>query len=55
MTKLRSATVAQADLDLAMGTIDVVEAAQRRTRAYLPLIDAERQRMGAGCGAEASI
>ena len=45
--------VAQADLDLAMGTIDVVEAAQRRTRAYLPLIDAERQRMGKGCGAEA--
>ena len=36
-----------AALALALGDIDAIEAAERRTQAYLPLIDAERRNMGA--------
>ena len=46
------AAVCAATLQLSLGTIDAVEAAERRSQAYVPLIDLERRGMGNGLGSK---
>uniref|UniRef100_A0A7S2RK64 phosphoribosylaminoimidazolesuccinocarboxamide synthase n=1 Tax=Rhizochromulina marina TaxID=1034831 RepID=A0A7S2RK64_9STRA len=44
--------VCQSDLDVQLGRLGPVEAAQQRTTAYLSAINAERLRLGAGSGVD---